>query len=100
MSILKDPGIGIVYTCPFSEQNIISEQEKINQIKKITDYYSKYGKIIVKLHPRDTSNYNLNQEVVVLPSSFPSELLSLTGYKFKFAVSVCSSAVNTTDHII
>lgn len=94
---LKKPGYGIVYTCPFSEQNVISEEEKINQILLICDYYSKYSKVMLKLHPRDTSVYPVAENVLVIPAMFPSELLSMIDYTFEFAVSVCSSAVNTTN---
>ena len=94
--ILQETNIGIVYTCPFSEQNIISEEEKIKQILLICNHYKKYGKCILKLHPRDTSVYPVDDDIIILSPSFPSELLGLTGYKFKYAVSVCSSAVNTT----
>lgn len=93
----KEPGYGIVYTCPFSEQNIISEEEKIEQIVKICEYYSRYGKIMLKLHPRDISDYPVSNNIVTIPAMFPSELLSMISYEFEFAVSVCSSAVNTTN---
>lgn len=94
---LKEPGYGIVYTCPFSEQNIISEEEKIRQVVKICEYYVKYAKVMLKLHPRDISKYPVNEDVVIIPAMFPSELLSMISYEFEFAVSVCSSAVNTTN---
>lgn len=95
--LLTQPDIGIVYTCPFSEQNVISEAEKIAQIITICDYYKQYGNLVLKLHPRDETRYPVDESVTILPSAFPSELISLTGYQFKFAVSVCSSAVNTTN---
>lgn len=97
INALKEPGYGIVYTCPFSEQNVICEEEKISQVLMICDYYSRYAKVMLKLHPRDISTYPVNQNVVVIPAMFPSELLSMIDYTFEFAVSVCSSAVNTTN---
>lgn len=97
MNLLNEPDVGIVYTNPFSEQNLVSEQEKVEYILKMCRYYKKYGKVVVKLHPRDTTDYPLDRDISVLPASFPSELLALTGYRFKFAVAICSSAVNTTN---
>lgn len=97
LKLMQKPGLGIVYSCPFSEQGVISEEEKISQIVRICEFYQQYGDVVVKLHPRDTAVYPVGEKVTILPGSFPSELLSLTGYRFKFAVSVCSSAVNTTN---
>jgi hypothetical protein len=97
INALKEPGYGIVYTCPFSEQNVISEKEKIKQVLMICDYYKQYAKVILKLHPRDLTHYPVNKEVVIIPAMFPSELLSMIDYTFEFAASVCSSAVNTTN---
>lgn len=88
---------GIVYTCPFSEQNVISEDEKKAHIEIICNYYQRYGSVILKLHPRDLSDYSFISNVTIISGDFPSELFALAGIKFKFAVSVCSSAVNTTN---
>ena len=97
MNLLNEPGVGIIYTSPFSEMNLVSEQEKVESVLKICQYYKKYGKLVVKLHPRDTTDYPLDHDISVLPASFPSELFALIGYRFKFAVAVCSGAVNTTN---
>ncbi len=88
---------GIIYTCPFSEQNVISEDEKKAQNEAICNYYQRYGSVILKLHPRDLSDYSFIPNITIISGRFPSELLALAGIKFKFAVSVCSSAVNTTN---
>lgn len=88
--------VGIVYTGPFSEDKLLTEKEKIDYIMRICNFYQRYGKVVLKLHPRDTSEYPVGSDILVLPASFPSELLALTGYQFKFAVAICSSAVNTT----
>lgn len=96
-NLLKDPNIGIVFTSPFSEQNLITEQEKIKYTLEMCDYYKRYGRLVLKLHPRDTTMYPVSEDVAVLPTSFPSELLSLTGCKFKFAIAICSGAVETAN---
>lgn len=95
--MLGETGLGIIYSNPFSEDGLISESEKINNLIKICNLYKKYGRVILKLHPRDTSVYPVGEEITVLPGSFPSELLSLLGCKFKYAVAVSSSAVDTTN---
>lgn len=97
IELLKGPSVGIVFTSPFSEDHLITEQEKINYTQQMCNYYKRYGEVIVKLHPRDTTNYHLESNIPVLSESFPSELLALTGYTFKFAIAICSSAVNTAN---
>ena len=97
IDLLKEKDVGIIFTSPFSEDNLITESEKIMYTQQMCSYYKKYGKVIVKLHPRDTTNYHFDHDVAVLSKSFPSELLTLTGYKFKFAIAICSSAVNTAN---
>lgn len=89
--------MGIVYTQPLSEDGFITEAEKIKYYHKIIQYYSKYGKPIVKLHPRDLTDYNFDKNIVVMPAYFPSELLNLLGIHFLYAVGICTSAVLTTD---
>lgn len=94
--LLDESDVGIVYSGPFSEDGIIAEKEKIDYIMRMCEFYKQYGKVILKLHPRDTSIYPVGENVLVLSGAFPSELLSLTGYQFKFAVAIFSGAVETT----
>lgn len=87
---------GIIFTQPLSEDGYISENEKKKVYSDIVNFYSRYGKLVVKLHPRDTSNYEFTS-ASIMKSDFPSELLSISGKKFEFAVALCSSAVETVD---
>lgn len=89
--------VGIVYTQPISEDGYISESVKIDYYQKMVQYYSAYGKPIVKLHPRDLTNYNFGKDVLVMPAFFPSELLNLLDIHFLYAVGICTSAVPTTN---
>lgn len=89
--------IGIIYTQPLSEDGFISEEQKIDYFKKMANYYSKYGTPIIKLHPRDQTEYKFNSKYTVLPAYFPSELLNLLDVEFKYAVGICTSAVLTTN---
>lgn len=88
---------GIVYTQALSEDNYITEQEKINYYSQIVEYYKTYAMPVFKLHPRDKTKYPFDNEVLVLPASIPSEVLSLMGVKFKYAIAICSSAVLSTN---
>jgi hypothetical protein len=92
---LKDTGI--IYTQPLSEDGFITEKEKIFYFTQMVDYYSKYGTPVLKLHPRDTSDYQLENKCTILPAFFPSEILTLLDIHFKYAIGICTSAVPTTD---
>ena len=63
-------------------------------------YIEKYGaeRILVKLHPRDIFDYNKYfPGISVMSTKAPQQLLSIMGYKFKTAITVCSSAVSNMD---
>lgn len=87
---------GIIYTAPFSEDGYMNEKEKQDIFTKIAKYYQQYGKVYLKIHPRDTSEYEI-EDVTVLHGSYPSELYNLLGIHFLFAVGICSSAVENTN---
>ncbi len=89
--------VGIIYTQPLSEDGFISEEKKLEYYRQMVQYYSRYGNPVLKLHPRDTSTYNIEDICTVLPAFFPSELLGLMNIRFKYAVGICTSAVLTTD---
>lgn len=87
---------GILYTQPISEDGYVKEKDKIRIYKELVEYYSKYGKIFVKIHPRDMTQYDFPEEMI-LKGNYPSELLNILGVKFKFAVGLCTSAVETAN---
>jgi hypothetical protein len=86
--------IGIIFTQPISEDGYVSENRKIEIYEDICNYYSTYGEIILKLHPRDNTIYNL-KNVAVITEEFPSEIFMLFNIYFAFAVGLCTSAVLT-----
>jgi hypothetical protein len=93
----QSDNFGIIYSAPFSQDRIIDEELKIKYFMKMCDYYRQYGRVIFKLHPRDNTKYPITKDVVLLPGNFPSEIISLLGKEFLFAVSITSSAVITTN---
>lgn len=95
--LLSGEKVGIIYSCPTSENGQTTEEEKICFTLRLCEFYKQYGRVILKLHPRDKSTYPVDKETMILSGGFPSELLTLVGYKFKFAVALCSSAVETTN---
>lgn len=93
---LRKEADGILYTQPISEDGYVREEAKIRIYKELVEYYSKYGKIFIKVHPRDTTQYDFAEEMI-LTGNYPSELLNILGVKFKFAVGLCTSAVETAN---
>lgn len=93
---LRKEADGILYTQPISEDGYVKEKDKIRIYTDIIKYYSKYGKIFVKVHPRDVTQYDF-QEELILKGNYPSELLNILGIKFKFAIGLCTSAVETAN---
>lgn len=93
---LRKEADGILYTQPISEDGYVKEEDKVRIYKDIIQYYSKYGKIFVKVHPRDMTQYDF-QEEMILKGNYPSELLNILGIKFKFAIGLCTSAVETAN---
>ena len=87
---------GILYTQPISEDGYVKEEEKIRIYNDLVTYYSKYGKVFVKVHPKDTTQYDFPEEMM-LKGNYPSELLNILGIKFKFAIGLCTSAVETAN---
>lgn len=87
---------GIIFTQPISEDGFVSEREKIKIYTELSEFYSQYGRIALKIHPRDTAQYHI-RDVGILRGAYPSELLSVLNISFKFAVGLCTSAIETVN---
>lgn len=83
----------IVFTQPLSEDGYVRENEKILLYKEICDFYSSYGEVYLKKHPRDNTDYRIS-DVTVIEDRFPSEVFSIVGLRFFVAVGLCTSAIN------
>lgn len=93
---LRKGADGIIYTQPISEDRYVREEDKIKIYKELVEFYSKYGKVFVKVHPRDTTRYDFPEEMI-LKGTYPSELLNILGIRFKFAIGLCTSAIETAN---
>lgn len=83
----------ILMTQSFSEDQLISEEEKIDMYKKIIEKIGEKD-IVIKPHPRETTDYSKYfPDLFVLKSYAPFELFTLNGVKFEKAYSVSSSAL-------
>ncbi|MGL5780407.1 glycosyltransferase family 52, partial [Cetobacterium sp.] len=82
----------VLFTQPLSEDNVITEEEKIEIYSKIAKKYPK-NRLIIKIHPREKTNYkNIFKEYLVLDNPFPFEILNLLDVKFNKAITLFSTA--------
>lgn len=82
----------ILFTQPLSEDNVITEEEKIEIYSKIIKKYSK-DRLIIKTHPREKTNYkDIFKEYLVLDNPFPFEILNLLEVKFSRTITIFSTA--------
>lgn len=83
----------ILLTQPFSEDKVVTEEEKIEIYKKIMKNYDE-EKTVIKTHPREKTFYrDIFPKAVILDKPFPFELFSLMDSNFKKAITVFSTSV-------
>lgn len=85
----------ILLTQPISELGLISEEEKIEIYKKCLAKYNQKD-IIIKMHPRESTNYKKYfSNITVLDTSFPSELIMLLEIKINKVITLFSAGALT-----
>lgn len=83
----------ILLTEPFSEDEIISEKEKLNVYREIINKIGSEG-LLIKPHPREMTDYTIVfPNIPVLKTYAPIQLLSLNNVKFDIAYSIYSTAL-------
>lgn len=90
----------ILLTQPFSEDQVVTEEEKIEIYKNIMKNYNE-EKTVIKTHPREKTSYrDIFPKAVILDKPFPFELFSLMDTNFKNAITVFStSVINLGDNV-
>lgn len=90
----------ILLTQPFSEDNVVSEDEKIEIYRNIMKNYDE-SCTVIKTHPREKTDYSaVFPKAVILDKPFPFELFSLMDSNFKRAITVFSTSVmNLGDNV-
>lgn len=82
----------ILFTQPLSEDKIITEEEKIKIYSKIIKNYCK-EEIIIKTHPRETTNYKeFFPDLEILNLQIPYELLQILKVEPEIGVTLFSTA--------
>lgn len=83
----------ILFTQPLSEDNIVSEQEKVELYKKIIEKYDT-NFLYIKPHPREKTKYDkIFPNIKVLKKSFPVELLVLMELPIEKVITIFSTGV-------
>ena len=84
----------ILFTQPFSEDNVLSEKEKIELYKHIIENYH-IEKLLIKSHPREKTNYKKEfPKITVIDQKIPSELLLFTKANFSKVATVFSTSIS------
>lgn len=83
----------ILMTRPFSEDNVMSENEKIELYKRFIRKIGCDG-LLIKKHPRERTDYSqFFPNVVVMNQSVPMQLLTFNGIKFEEAYAICTTSI-------
>ena len=103
-NILDEKEINLlILTQPLDIDGFVeNEEQKIEVYKKIIDEFSENGKVIIKPHPRDESDYkkifSCNSSVEVFDKSFPIELINFFNIEIKNVVTIKSTALNNIEN--
>jgi hypothetical protein len=92
MNLLQRKDI-ILLTQWFSEEEVLTETEKLDMYKMIIEDIDK-NKLVLKPHPRESTDYTLFfPDIYVFAPKVPVQLLDICGVRFKMAYTISSSAV-------
>lgn len=86
-------GADLLLTQPFSEEEFITEDEKIEIYNSLIKKHN-LKRLIIKPHPREKTTYKFNDiEFVQLPNHFPSQFFSFFDICFERALTINSTAI-------
>ena len=91
---MKNEKCGIILTQHLVDLGL-TEDEQRNLYKDIMKYYSKYGKVYLKIHPYDHVEYKYDDysDFEIVNSNYPSEIYTFYGIDFEYAVGISTSAI-------
>ena len=79
---------------------MLTEQQKIEAYKKIIHDYGKGYNIVIKVHPRDKTNYEaIFPGCLIISKLFPAELFNVLNISFTRGVTIFSSAIYNIENI-
>lgn len=97
---IKGENNALILTQPISEDKVIkNEAEKIKIYKDIISKVPQHMNIILKIHPRETTNYEDHfKDITILPALFPIEILGLMeGFYFEQGYTLFSTALSNLE---
>ena len=86
----------ILLTQPLSEDNFVTEQDKLELYSSILKKYSSDYELFVKPHPREKTDYkkNLDLPISEIPRAFPLEMFDLMNtVSFDLGITVSSGSI-------
>jgi hypothetical protein len=88
----------VLFTQQFADDGFIDWDEQYRIYKKIISRYNT-NSILIKTHPRETSDYKkIFSDVLVFDKPIPIQLLDIIGIRFKKAITVSSTSVMSFTH--
>lgn len=101
--IIVPVGSTLILTQPLYEDGLLkTEEEKVNLYKNIIRKYTSGEKIVIKTHPRETTDYfkyfNKEKNIIIIEERFPIEILNFLDIKFKKVISVFSTGINLIEN--
>ncbi|MGB5666428.1 MAG: polysialyltransferase family glycosyltransferase, partial [Maribacter sp.] len=97
---IKGENNALILTQPISEDKVIkNEAEKIKIYTDIISQVPQHMNIILKTHPRETTNYEDHfKDITILPALFPIEILGLMeGFYFEQGYTLFSTALSNLE---
>lgn len=83
----------LLLTQPLSEDNVLSEEEKIDIYRKILRNYDQ-EKLVIKPHPREKTNYKIFfPNIEIIEKKIPIELLELCGFRVEEVITIFSTGI-------
>lgn len=84
----------LLITQPLSEDEILSEEEKIDIYRNITKNID-LSELVIKVHPREKTEYKkLFPKALILDTPFPSQILKLVNISFSKIITLYSTAAS------
>ena len=87
---------GIIFTQPFVGDGFLSEEENRKIFRELTEFYKRYGSVVLKVHPRDNVDYSY-LGIPIINGKYPSEIYAFDNIEFEFAIGICTSAIWTIE---
>lgn len=95
-NILNIKEKNILFTQPLAKDGFMTEKEQKLLYNSLISKYSNYAEpLVIKKHPRDDLQYDLNVNCLLIDGHVPSEVLRMLNTGFKLSIGINSSAIRS-----